>query len=193
MHSARKARVAVVAGLLLAILAPPAVSAPTEQRRFEAFDADGDPAVPVRKRQGADTCTSSFVNSQSTALRCFAGSSIRDPCFIDPNDPDRAVCTPAPWARSSVGLSGIEDAVEDDRRTPVRRGPWAIELRSGAECSFLSGATAARGNRRLNYACDDDRFLWGIPRRSRPVWTILRSRTATGRPWRRAKIAVAWR
>lgn len=79
-----------------------AAGAGTEQRRFEAFRADGAPTVPIRKTQEADSCSASFVNSQVNALRCFVGNLIRDPCFQNPADPDLAVCTPSPWSRSSV-------------------------------------------------------------------------------------------
>lgn len=167
--------------------------AATEQRRFEAFAEDGTPTVPVRKTEEADSCSASFVNSQSTALRCFAGNFIRDPCFIDPADFDRAVCTPSPSARSSIEMLGIEDADDGTRNTPSSRRPWALDLRGGSSCFFVSGASNSRQGKRLNYYCVDRRYLWGTPNRSTETWTILRSRTFTGRKWRRVSITVAWR
>lgn len=188
-------RIAVAFGLASACMgiAAPAAIAATEQRRFEAFNVDGRPTVPVRKGERASSCSASFVNSQSSALRCFAGNFIRDPCFVDPGDGDRAVCTPSPSARASVSMRGIEAADDGTRNTPSSRRPWALDLRNGASCFFVSGASSARRGRRLNYFCDDDRFLWGTPNRSAPSWTILRSRTFTGRGWRRAEVSVAWR
>ncbi len=188
----------VVAGLIAASLglvaaAPMALAAGTAQRRFEAFDSSGAPTVPVRSTESADSCSSSFVNSQSTALRCFAGNTIRDPCFLDPNDDDRAVCTPSPSARSSVEMLNIAAADDGSRNTPSSRVPWALDLRNGASCFFVSGASNARAGRRLNYFCDDRRYLWGIPNRSTSYWTILRSKRSSGRGWLRAKVAVAWR
>jgi len=188
-------RLICLATMLLVVAgAPPLASAAgTDLRRFEAFGDDGAPTVAVRKSEEADSCSASFVNSQSTALRCFAGNLIRDPCFIDPEDSDRAVCTAAPFARSSVEMLGVEAADDGTRNKPSTRAIWAIELRSGGSCTFASGASSSRNGKRLNYFCDDDRFLWGVPNRSRAVWTILRSKSFTGRKWRRAKIDVAWR
>lgn len=170
-----------------------ASAAGTEQRVFAAFASDGSPTVRVVKTDTATSCSASSVNSQTTALRCFAGNIIRDPCFLDPNDGDRAVCVGAPNARSSVALRGIKAADDGTRNTPSSRTPWALELRGGATCSFLSGASGTRGSRRLNYGCDDNHFLWGRPDRASSFWTILRSRSYSGRGWRRAKIAIAWR
>lgn len=177
----------------LGVCATAASAAGTEQRRFDAFAADGAPTVRVVKTETASSCSASSVNSQSTALRCFADSVIRDPCFLDPNDGDRAVCVESPSARSGVAMRGVEKADDGRRNTPSSRTPWAIELRGGATCSFVSGASNTRGSRRLNYGCDDNRFLWGRPDRAESFWTILRSRSYSGRGWRRAKIAIAWR
>jgi hypothetical protein len=90
-------------------------------------------------------------------------------------------------------MRGVKAADDGTRNTPTSRTPWAIELRGGATCGFVSGASGTRGTRRLNYACDDNHFLWGRPDRADSFWTIPRSRSYSGRGWRRAKIAIAWR
>ena len=89
-------------------------------------------------------------------------------------------------------LRGVLEADDGWRSDARSRTPWALDLRAGPQCTFVSGATGARGNRRLNYICDDKSLLWGTPRRSTRFWTILRSKAYEGR-WSRTRIAVAWR
>ena len=164
----------------------------TEQKTFSAFDAGGEPTVRIERTRTADSCSGSYINQQPTALRCFAGNSIYDPCFEDPADDDAAVCIASPHSRSGIRLRGIGNADDGTRNDGRGRMPWAVDLRRGQQCTFASGATGGRGERRLNFICDDGSFLWGSPRRSTRFWTILRSKTYEGR-WKRVQIAVAWK
>ncbi len=146
----------------------------------------------IQRTRAADSCSGSYVNQQVSALRCFSGNNIYDPCFLSPVDDDEALCIGSPHSRTGIRLRGILDADDGTRSDGSSRMPWAIDLRGGQQCTFASGATGGRGSRRLNYICSDSSFLWGSPRRRTRFWTILRSKTYEGR-WRRAQIAVAWK
>lgn len=74
-------------------------------------------------------------------------------------------------------------------------GPWVLELAGGTRCSWLSGGTWARANRRLNYGC------WKKGRAGRPAaflygkmrdGTILKARDPMDGPLRRVRVRVAW-
>ncbi len=164
----------------------------TKLRTYSPYDADGEPTVRVTRSRYADSCSGSYVNGQASARRCFSGNNIIDPCFLDPFDEDRAVCVSSPQAKTGIRMRGMSDADDGTGGSSNRRQLWALDLRNGRQCGFLSGATSGRRGMRLNYGCENGAFLWGKPRRNTRFWTILHSKTLNS-PLRRKQIAVAWR
>jgi hypothetical protein len=175
---------------------PDPVAAATLTRRFDAWSADGEPALRVRGRRRGDCNSSSFVNGRTDAWRCFVGRFILDPCFESPVADDRVLCVRSPWTRWGwLVLDRLDYKLRDDS---VRQPPWALVLTGGRRCGFVSGATGFARGRRLNYLCAARRgprpcpCLFGRPDRRRPVWRIFAGDDVFGRGWRRLRIRTAW-
>src|SRR6476620_7030814 len=183
--------------MVVAIAWPAVAAASTQRLRYSPFSPSGAaaPSLRIASAFGGECNTASFI-VRGNVYRCFAGNFIRDPCYFDALasaqlDRDVVVCVGSPWARSAVRLRA--DTL--DRSSPLRAGapPWARELASGPRCVFAEGASNVVGGRRLNYVCDHNRFLFGVPDTSRATWRIRVARDFNGRGMRIAAIRVAWR
>jgi hypothetical protein len=109
---------------------PDPVAAATLTRRFDAWSADGEPAVRVRGRRRGDCNSSSLVNGRTDAWRCFVGRFILDPCFESPVADDRVLCVRSPWTRGGwLVLDRLDYKLRDDS---VRQPPWRWCSRAGA-------------------------------------------------------------
>jgi hypothetical protein len=181
----------------LALVAPAASAGATQAKRYKAWEAAGDPAVPEFTDRRGSCNSSSFVNPRRDAWRCFVGSRIHDPCFENPGFDRQVICVASPWARTGVLVTSRLDP--DDRFPPGPRRPWALGLVNGRGCVFVSGATNVVRGRRLNYVCRlrpfrlaGPPFLFGLPDRSRSTWTILLGRGYEPARLERVKIRAAW-
>ena len=191
-------RIAVaIAALSLALgVAPSMTLAATEVKHYRAWDANGDPLVSAFTESAGACNTESFKSSRADAWRCFAnGALIFDPCFENPLFEREVLCVGSPWAREGVLLRTSIDESNHGNRPGGR--PWAVVLANGKRCTFLSGGTGVGpGGHRLNYACGrvgNGGFLYGIPNRRRPTWTIRYAKNPDPPRYRRVKIRVAWR
>jgi hypothetical protein len=167
----------IAAALALAAATPIALAraaAPTVVVTYSPFAATGALAAGLQAapRFGGTCSTGSFVVSNPTVFRCFAGDLIYDPCYLDAgaSNPQRAVvlCITAPWAKSGVRLR-LTGAPNPAFGAPAGAPPWALRLASGRRCVFASGASAVVDGRRLNYVCDGRRVLFGTPDASAPA------------------------
>ena len=102
------------------------------------------------------------------------------------------MCVSSPWARQGVL---VRSRLDPEDRTRPKVHAWALRLSSGIRCGFLSGATTVVRGKRLNYACGraGAPFLFGLPGRRHPTWTIVKARDPDGAGWTRARIRTAWR
>lgn len=188
---------ASAAALLLATACPAVAGAATQRRRYSPFGATGAavPSLHIASAFGGDCNTGSFI-VRGDVYRCFAGNFIRDPCYFDALasrqlDRDVVLCVGSPWARSAVRLRA--DTLNHSSPLPTGAPPWALELASGPRCLFVEGASNVVGGRRLNYFCDHNRFVFGVPDTSHATWRIGVARDFNGRGIRTAAIRVAWR
>jgi hypothetical protein len=139
------------------------------------------------------TCAGgSDATDRSDAWRCGFGNLLIDPCFSDPaGSVSYVLCLRRPWGTETIKL------VVSGRRGPntTRRAPsghpWGVQLRSGARCLFVQGASSELRGLRLNYTCTDGSVLYGNVRRGIP-WTILRVTGDDAEATRRAGIARVW-
>ena len=190
-----------VAGLAL----PFGAFAATDVKRYKAWDVAGDPTVPEFTERRGSCNSGSFVNPRSDAWRCFVGNRIYDPCFENPVYEREVICVASPWVRTGVVVRSRLDPAD---RYPIRGfRAWALRLKNGRGCVFVSGASSVVMGRRLNYVCRLRRFgedmnchlhgaalfLFGTPDRRRATWTILQASNYEGRRWRRVLIRAAWR
>jgi hypothetical protein len=126
------------------------------------------------------------------AWRCFgttntwlAGQAVRlvyDSCFLSPIDTSLLACIEDPWQREVELLrvpSPLPQGAPDYNGANPSGVVWALELTDGRRCGFISGATAAIGDKRLNYVCPDGTSLRGEPDHSKAVWSILASPPGT--------------
>jgi hypothetical protein len=191
---ARTIALTAAAALGLTLAVPPLSDAATRKKHYEAWDARGDPTVDEFKRRRGDCNSNSFINSRSDAWRCFVGNTILDPCFEDPVFDREVLCVPSPWARS--GTLVRSRLYPDDRFPLSRTRPWALRLATGRGCVSVSGATNVVRGRRLNYICrhfTTGPFLFGVPNRSRPTWTIMLGRIYEPKRFKRVRIRTSWR
>jgi hypothetical protein len=199
--AAKRCSACVIAAVLAVAAATPvalAAAAPTVVVTYSPFTATGalPPGLHAAPRFGGTCSTGSFVVSNPTVFRCFAGDLIYDPCYLDAgaSNSQRAVvlCVTAPWTTSVVRLR-LAGAPDPAFGAPAGAPPWALRLASGRRCVFASGASAVVDGRRLNYVCDGRRVLFGTPDASAPAWRIRQARTAAGAGMRKVAIAAAWR
>ena len=89
--------------------------------------------------------------------RCFAGSTIYDPCWYsdDPaSDVPSVVCLVYPWDTSVIRLVGLTDLTGGDE-FPTGLPPWGLELGSGERCRAVSGARSDAFGQPVDYICQD--------------------------------------
>jgi len=150
----------------------------TSIRVVRPFDPRGktDPSFHLTSTVDGTCQGGSYVDPRADAYRCFAGSSILDPCFKNP-------------AAGSIYLACVADPFDKDytlfrldgplpapygKRSPAGQGaPWALTLASGQECGFESGATYAIGDLRLNYGCTPQASIYGDVNEKTQPWTAL--------------------
>jgi hypothetical protein len=153
-------------------------TAVTQQMTLNPFSPRGlGPGVRVVFQTTASCENGSEADSsRADAYRCFLtqsepnGGNIADPCFSDPfGSLGYLLCFESP-----VDLNAVEveptNAIGVGQSTPDSP-PWALKLTNGQFCVFITGATAALGNERLNYGCPKG-DVYGDPDRSQPQWTV---------------------
>ena len=157
----------------------PLTAAPnrTELIVFDPFDDGGvKPDITVTGRATGDCQASNLVSRNTDARRCFTDTSeVLDPCYVSPAQrPGVAVCISDPTTAEATELSVASDAGPPVEQNGFAGDPWFIELETGQTCQLLGGATTELHGLRLNFACDDEVYLYGSPDRSQPVWRIRR-------------------
>jgi hypothetical protein len=200
MNFGRVRTVLLLVALPLALLLFGAVdaSAKTKVKTYHAWTSDGEPTVSSWSHRDGDCNSSSFVNTQGTAWRCFVGNNIYDPCFESPLVADEVMCVLSPWSRRGILLQTSLDPAD---RFPVGgHRAWALQLVSGRRCVFVSGASNDVRGKRLNYVCGlhshrapSGPYLFGFANRHHSTWTIIQARNFKGDGWTRRRIRIAWR
>jgi hypothetical protein len=126
------------------------------------------------------------------AWRCGFGNLLIDPCFSDPTGGVAYVlCLRRPWGTETIKLVVTGTRGPNTTRRAPTGHPWGIQLRTGARCLFVQGASSELHGVRLNYTCSDGSVLYGDARRGLP-WTILRATGDDAEATRRAGIARVW-
>ncbi len=127
--------------------------------------------------QASGTCASeSYAATRSDAYRCFAGSTIVDPCFTDElRRAPQLVCMTSP-TDMNVTLLTLQAALPapSGASEPVlgMGQPWALTLTTGDTCNVVGGATLSVGNLRLNYVCSSGASVYGDVDKGRVHWTV---------------------
>ena len=141
-------------------------------------------------------CFAGSLASQgrSDAWRCSAGNLILDPCFeSQPPGGPLLACASAPWSAQVrlLKLSKPVPQAQANRGELQSAQPWAIELADGARCTFLTGATTALADMRLNYGCPGGVDIFGDVDRARPLWRVF-ERRAGAAVTRQVDVLAAW-
>ena len=168
---------------------------PTQLRVFQAWQSDGRLAEGLRAASIESDLTCDAATVADGALRCLFGSSLRQPCFVSPQDRRSVACISSPWEPDAVvGALAQPVAGAALRGTEVTKGRmWAAELDEDIRCRFTTGATQVVQGRRLDYTCGAGAG-WGDPDRSHPAWTLAYARGDTQPPdsFETRPIRVAW-
>ena len=124
------------------------------------------PTVPTGDAQDGSCWTSSIAVPREGAWRCTVDSSISDPCFALPDDPNAVVCDPNP----ATGDPGFKMNLTEPLPAPdlgdgsadfLKNNGWMIELADGMVCSFFTGATAPVNGKRISYGCTKEYSIIG--------------------------------
>ncbi len=196
----------VSTGLLATVLLVAGPSAPLRAQQsagptaIHVYAAFGPgalrPGVEVTGRV-AGTCFASSVADQSRddAWRCMTGNRILDPCFEGFQGTQVVMaCPETPWT-SRVTLLTPTNAPANNLANQGDIGgglPWALELRNGIRCVFLTGATAAVAGMRVNYGCvGNAQAVVGDVNRVLPEWRVFVDR-GQGVDIELESVAAAW-
>jgi hypothetical protein len=149
----------------------------TRTATVDPFTPDGQPkpGLTITNEFDADCRPSALDGGNSRARQCFTGGPtlMLDPCFVPGDGPQRtALCLRGPDSHRATLLT-----ITDDTAPPATAGteagnPWYIELADGSRCRAAGPNPVTLDGMPLSYGCGDDGFLYGLPDRSRPVWTI---------------------
>jgi polar amino acid transport system substrate-binding protein len=124
------------------------------------------PTMPTGEAQDGSCWTSSISVPREGAWRCTVDSSISDPCFALPDDPNAVVCDPNP----ATGDPGFKMNLTEPLPAPdlgegsadfLKTNGWMIELADGMVCSFFTGATAPVNGKRISYGCTKEYSIIG--------------------------------
>ena len=185
-------RAGLVGLAALALAAAPSAVARTRVITYSPFTSEGavKPRLKAVERSGSCRLDSRLV-LRDDAWRCRTGRRRRDPCFDNPVIEDQVVCVKAPWSRRAALIDTPLD--DSDRNYPSGRRPWAVKVRR-RRCLFKPRSKRKVRGKRLSYVCGRrGPYLFGLPNRRRPTWTIRIAKTRRGKGLRRARIRVAWR
>jgi len=176
----RRSALIVATASFLAITVPiPAAASPmrTKAGVFQAFAADGSPAIYISKTVQGYCYTGSLTIDRSDAWRCSSGNFLLDPCFSSAEAPGLVICPNIdPASGIEIRLTKPLPYSSANRAAPsVNDPPWAIETLSGRFYGLASGASSIVNGLRLNYFCGSGctAGLWGYPNRKVKPWTIL--------------------
>jgi hypothetical protein len=187
------------AALMLALAWGASARAATTSITYLPFAADGATADGLRVVVASGGSCDSASYAVVGALRCAAGATIRDPCWIDlaRTSPEQTVvvCAADPWVRTVVRLrlAAAPPSPLDPVAMPDR--PWALRMASGRRCVYVTGAAPSlrtADHARANYDCGHGRVLFGVPDRRSATWRIRSAQTPGGRGMRKAAIAAAY-
>jgi hypothetical protein len=129
--------------------------------------------LPVTS-QGAASCESGSDSVGNVEVyRCFAGTGIYDPCWVDAAG--GVLCMASPWATSVVHLAVPDVPPGVDIASPDLDYPWGVELTSGARCVAVQGAHDSFDGKTIDYGCTGGSpsglsLLRGVTRTT-PYWT----------------------
>jgi hypothetical protein len=188
----RPALLAIVCAIA-ALAAPGTAGARTRVHHFTPFDASGTLKNGYRVVHGAGNCPqpSNVDSRRHDAWRCTTGNLIRDPCFESPVSDEDLACVASPWSHKALIIRALLPTRQGESRSSA---PWAIALAHHPRCLFLSGASKSIGRKRLNYSCGrNGPFLYGVPDRRTPTWTISLAAHYKSRTLRRVGVKNAWR
>jgi hypothetical protein len=178
-------------------LAAPA-GARTLKLRYTPFAADGSLRAGLHARPafGGTCSTGSFVVAGPGVFRCVQESFIYDPCYLDTAAGNAVrsvvVCLETPWSPNVLRLR-ITGPLDPRYGAGVDDPPWALRLASGRRCVLVRGAAPVADERRMNYTCGQQRYLFGRPDRTQSTWRIAQAVTPGGAGLRKVAISVAWR
>jgi len=189
---------------------PPAV---TQVRVMQPFRPFGGLMPPYKAVQtwNRGQCSGSFASSDPTAMRCFAGGFLGDPCWANASL-SYVVCLRAPWDNQAVVIRNPAINRENSWASPL---PWALEIMDPAhvgqvlQCEFVAGAAGFElAGKRPNWACykqgqfnpnlpigskNTIGYAFGAPKvsDSKP-WTVYYAGVTDSQAFQ-ATVIVAWR
>jgi hypothetical protein len=193
------ASLAGFAALLVANGAAPASPTRTTQYMYAPFF--GGHVIPrlhvVRSRRGYCWTGSLADSGRVDAWRCFIGNVIHDPCFSDlvRKVKGYVVCASAGWSSRVVKIvltRRLPLARANRPNEPFDRPPWSIRLAGGKGCTAFTGATGTIAGQGISYGCAGGGVLVGLPRRTKPAWTIGYAPSFKSRRATRVAITQAW-
>ena len=144
-----------------------------ESTQVIVFHPEG---IPTPERTGSCWSSSDVLN-RADAWRCTSGDDIYDPCFSIPGNSQAVICDTSPLSNSTgFKLNLIEPL--PSHWTITTNSALAFELADGTNCSFVGGATAAFGGKRVNYSCSDGWWILGELQKGQ-VWTAQKIRQSS--------------
>jgi hypothetical protein len=143
---------------------------------FVAVDGNGKlrHGLKVIERSPGKCWINSIVTNRPDAWRCMSAHWILDPCFMMTYTGHYVACILSPFS-SSVRLLRLTAPLPQVNASQAGTGaPWAIRLRSGAQCVMAAGATTVVAGMRANYFCNNSNaILFGLPNTQGQVWRIF--------------------
>ena len=91
----------------------------------------------------------------------MVGNEIYDPCFSLVQHAGSVICDADPT--HPTGFVVVLPAPLPTHGPLYKAPPWMLKLGNGAVCGFLTGATGAIANQRINYGCTDKTEVIGSP------------------------------
>ena len=103
-----------------------------------------------------DCWVHSLSSNRPDAFRCMINDVIKDPCFMDPNDPTIVVCPLNPYGENEYFK--VDPTKEIFRQgisaeNSIDRYPWFIKLFDNTECTFYTGVSGGIAGMRIDYGC----------------------------------------
>jgi hypothetical protein len=163
----------IAKALLLSGLFPSLAYAQATQiiiyQAFTQANALNQNLVVAQRYKGSCSSRSVAVPGRNDAWQCQTCSMTLDPCF---QDDAYVACTVSPWS-DKVSILLLNTPLYKSPKTKInlKTQPWGIELKNGARCTFLTGASTMITNLRINYTCNPYIYsIIGKIDRSSPIW-----------------------
>jgi hypothetical protein len=149
------------------------------------------PGYTVKARHGGGTCEPGS-DTGLNVYRCFAGDFVYDPCWVETGSrADHVLCASAPWSHRVTQLTWKPSGNESLSSTTSTKALFGLRMADGKRCVAAQGAHSIFHGKTVNFYCNKNTSLLGLPNQHQTVWRMREAVEKSGKTTLGKRVAVA--